>query len=75
MTMYLVTGPRAYHDVRPGRTFEANLDPGAERRAIARGSIKILDATPPGLVPGAYRPPHGWATRAHNGGANRRLPH
>lgn len=40
MTTYKVTGPTAYKGYRPGETFEADLDPAAERRAVERGSIK-----------------------------------
>lgn len=37
---YKVTGPTAYQGHPPGETFEADLDPGTEQRALARGSIK-----------------------------------
>ena len=63
MGTYLVTGSRSYNDVPPGHTFEAVLDPAAEWRAVARGAIVVLDATPPGIVPGSYQPPPGWDTR------------
>jgi hypothetical protein len=40
VTTYLVTGPTAYMGYRPGETFEADLDPAAEQRALERGNIK-----------------------------------
>lgn len=66
MGTYLVTGGHAYHGNSPGMVFQATLDRDAERRAISRGAIQVLDATPPGLIPGSYRPPDGWGTQAHN---------
>lgn len=60
MTVYRVTGGRAYHDVQPGEVFEASLDPQAELRAVRRGSVVIIDDTPPGIRPGSYQPPAGW---------------
>jgi hypothetical protein len=66
-----VCGSHAYHDFRPGCVFEAVLDPAAEQRAVDRGAIVILDATPPGIRPGSYRPPDGWVTQAVNNEAPR----
>ena len=63
MSTYRVTGRSAYLGVAPGEVFQASLDPAAERRAVARGAIEVLDATPPGLIPGSYRPPDGWDTQ------------
>jgi hypothetical protein len=40
MSKYVVTGPVAFMGHPPGDTFEAELDPALEARAIARGSIK-----------------------------------
>lgn len=40
---YLVTGKRQYRWHAPGTIFEAQLDPDAERRAIERGSIRVLE--------------------------------
>lgn len=40
---YLVTGKRQYRWHEPGTVFEAQLDPDAERRAIERGSIRVLE--------------------------------
>lgn len=64
MSLYMVTGTSPYRGHPPDTTFHASLDPDAERRAIARGAIELLDATPPGLRPGSYRPPDGWPTEA-----------
>jgi len=63
MTVYEVVGRSAYRGVAPGETFEAVLDEAAERRAIVRGALRVLDATPPGIRPGSYRPPDGWDIR------------
>jgi len=40
VTTYKVTGPTPFQGHKPGETFDADLDENAERRAIARGSIK-----------------------------------
>jgi hypothetical protein len=60
MSSYRVKGPLSYRGHQPGEVFQARLNSDAERRAVGRGSIEILDTTPPGLVPGSYRPPDGW---------------
>jgi hypothetical protein len=39
MTKYKVTGPTAFMGFQPGETFEADLEPGLEERALERGSI------------------------------------
>jgi len=54
---YLVTGRRQYRWHEPGTVFEANLDPDAERRAIERGSIRVLEVVEPSLRSGSYRLP------------------
>lgn len=54
---YLVTGRRQYRWHKPGTVFEANLDPDAERRAIERGSIRVLEVVTPSLRRGSYRLP------------------
>ena len=38
-TTYTVTGSTPFDDHQPGETFEAELDPELEERAIERGSI------------------------------------
>ena len=61
---YLVTGTRQYRWHEPGTVFEANLDPDAERRAIERGSIRILEVVKPSLRRGSYRLPNDQPSRA-----------
>lgn len=58
--LYLVTGPRKYRWHDPGTTFEARLDPDAERRAIERGSIRVLEVVQPALKNGSYVLPEDW---------------
>jgi len=55
---YLVTGPRKYRWHIPGSTFEARLDPDAERRAIERGSIRVLEVVDSHI--GSYGLPKDW---------------
>lgn len=43
-TSYVVTGTTGYLGHTLGETFEADLDPAAERRAVERGSIKVKKA-------------------------------
>ncbi len=57
---YLVTGRRQYRWHKPGTTFEAQLDPLAEQRAIERGSIQILEVIQPDLENGSYALPEDW---------------
>ncbi len=61
---YLVTGKRQYRWHKPGATFEAQLDPLAEQRAIERGSIRVLEIVKPGLMNGSYHLPQDWPTVA-----------
>ena len=44
-TTYKVTGPAAFMDHQPGETFEADLDPELEERALERGSIEVVRKT------------------------------
>jgi hypothetical protein len=62
MTMgrYEVVGSRAYRENAPGTIFEARLERNAERRAIERGSIRLLEVIPDDLTAGSYRLPAGW---------------
>ena len=48
-TRYKVVGPTGFQGHKPGDVFDADLDPGLERRAKARGSIRVVkhDTTPP----------------------------
>ncbi len=57
---YLVTGRRQYRWHAPGTTFEAQLDPLAEQRAIERGSIIVLEVIQPELENGCYALPEDW---------------
>lgn len=47
MTTYRVLAVTGYAGHKAGDTFEAELDPAAEARALARGSIKKLPAKKP----------------------------
>ncbi len=58
--LYLVTGKRKYRWHDPGSTFEAKLDPEAERRAVERGSIKVLAVIQSDLADGSYELPKDW---------------
>jgi hypothetical protein len=64
---YQVIGKRAYRHHLPGTIFEAKLDPHAEARATARGSIMLLERVPAELAPGSYRLPVGWPETARKG--------
>jgi len=59
---YLVTGKRQYRWHAPGTVFEANLDPDAERRAIERGSIRVLEEVEVRLR--SYGLPRDWPPKA-----------
>lgn len=63
---YLVTGRRQYRWHKPGETFEAILEPTAERRAIERGSIRVLAIVQPQLDDGSYALPADWPLIAAN---------
>jgi hypothetical protein len=60
--LYLVSGNRDYRGNRPGEQFVARLDANAERRAIDRGDIVLLERVVPALQPGSFRLPKGWPT-------------
>ena len=45
MSRYLVTGPYPYREHKPGETFEANLDPDVEERAVRKGAIRVLESS------------------------------
>ena len=63
MSVYLVTGERGYREHPQGAKFEAVLDPDSEARAIRAGAIKLIHRSTPGLRPGSWTLPRGWATR------------
>jgi hypothetical protein len=56
---YRVLGTRRYRGHEPGTEFEAELERGAERRAIARGNIELVERFEPTL-PEGYTFPRGW---------------
>lgn len=60
MSIYQVVGRSAYRGHLPGEIFEARIDGAAERRALARGDIALIDRNVPTLQPGSYTLPHGW---------------
>lgn len=57
---YEVVGRRVYRGHKPGEVFDAYLDVPAERRAIGRGSIRLIERVPADLTAGMYRLPAGW---------------
>lgn len=57
MSVYEVTGTRAYRGHEPGETFEANLDHRAEARAVARGAIRVKNRSKPKVKKGSYTLP------------------
>ena len=69
MSTYQVTGRLKFREHAPGQIFIARLDPVLERRAIARGNIKLLDRNTPTLQPGSYKLPDGWLTPKGGGTA------
>jgi len=62
VSVYLVTGPRAYRGYQPGETFEALLPPQVEERAIRFGAVEIVERSVPGIRPGSWALPRGWPT-------------
>ena len=58
--VYEVIGRRAYRGHEPGETFTARLDRKAERRALIRRDLRLLERIVPALQPGSYRLPKGW---------------
>ena len=59
--LYEVMGKLSYRDHRPGETFVARLDRGAEARAVHRGNIRLLELIEPTL-PQQHGLPDGWIT-------------
>lgn len=58
--LYEVIGRSAYRGHEPGTRFEASLERNAERRAIARGDIRLVERVIPSLRPGSFTLPAGW---------------
>ena len=75
--LYRVTGRRVYRGHAPGMTFTAKLPPEAERRAVYRGDIALLQRIIPALQPDSFRFPEGWlpSRKRSTRGAERRLIH
>lgn len=44
---YEVIGATPFLDHKPGETFTASLDPDLERRALGRGSIRVVTKPKP----------------------------
>lgn len=65
--LYLVSGSRAYRGHEPGTEFQARLESNAERRAVARGDIVLLDRLTPQLEPGSYQLPIAWHSTEEGG--------
>lgn len=57
MTVYRVTSRVAYRSHLPGETFEATLEPAAERRALERGAIAVVERSTPRIRKGSYTLP------------------
>lgn len=57
---YEVIGQRQYRSHKHGTIFDAQLDPLAERRAVERGAIRVLEIVHPGLQDGSYTIPENW---------------
>lgn len=63
--LYRVVDKRDYRAHPQGTEFVARLEPNAERRAVARGSIQLLARVTPALEPGSYTFPEGWLAQPH----------
>lgn len=57
---YQVISRRRFRGHQFGETFYAVIDPAAERRALLRGDIRVVDRVQPSLQPGTYGLPEGW---------------
>ena len=64
---YEVIGRLDYRDHKPGETFVARLDRGAEVRAVARGNVRLIEIIEPAL-PDRYGLPDGWVPAANERG-------
>lgn len=60
--VYRVTGKRRYRGHEPGTEFPARLDVLAERRAIERGDIVLVERITSALEPGTFALPRNWST-------------
>jgi hypothetical protein len=58
--LYRVVGKRAYRGHAPGVEFWARLDVNAERRALDRGDIVLLERLIPRVEPDSFVFPDDW---------------
>jgi hypothetical protein len=61
--LYEVLNPRGYRGHSRGAQFEGLLEPDAERRALARGDIRVLQRVTPSVRPGTFTLPQGWTNQ------------
>lgn len=62
MSLYQITKRRSYRGHKPGTIVEMRLEPAAEKRALDRGDIVLIERRTPSLQPGSYTLPRGWLT-------------
>lgn len=67
MTFYEVVGKHTFLDNKPGVEFEADLPADMEKRAVARGDIRVIEVSPVTLQPGSVRLADGWQLHAQEG--------
>jgi hypothetical protein len=63
--LYRVVGKRAYRGHEPGTEFWAVLDVNAERRALDRGDVVLLDRLIPRVEQGSFVFPDDWLRDAN----------
>lgn len=63
MSVYRIGRKRGYAGHPPGSVVEMVLDPAAEKRALARGDIVVVERRTPSIQPGSYTLPRGWANQ------------
>jgi hypothetical protein len=59
--IYQVVGRLPFRGHKPGDRFTAKLDPKAERRAVDRGNIVLLERVIPSIQQRTFTLPTGWA--------------
>lgn len=57
MSVYVITGRNGYRGHQHGQRVEMVLDMHTEARAVARGSIELIERSTPRLTEGSYRLP------------------
>lgn len=62
--IYRVSGRQKFLGYAPGETFVAELDSGVEERAIARGSIEIVEEAEVALDATRASLPRGWIPKS-----------